>query len=215
MANRERRLARATWSMQRDLDEAASELFRARRAAGLTLQTVADALGVAHTTVRRNERGPGGTSFELLARHAAVVGMRARIRLYPDGDALRDAGQIALIRRFRERIGDPGTWAFEEPIPIPGDQRALDAVLTLTAGRIGLEFVTRLADAQAQLRAANLKRRDAALDRMVVVVQATHANRRALREAGTAMAEFPGSSRRLMATLAAGQMPGTDGVILF
>lgn len=201
--------------MKRDLDEAAAELLRARRAAGLTLQVVADALNVAHTTVQRTEHGHGGMSLMLLARHAAVLGMRARIRIYPDGNAIRDAAQVSLIRRFRERIGNPGAWAFEVPIPIPGDQRALDAVLTLPAGRIGLEFITRMADAQAQLRAANLKRRDAALDRVVVVVQATHANRRALREAGVALAEFPGSSRRLLATLSAGQMPGTDGVILF
>ena len=71
--------------MQRDLDEAATELRRARRAAGLTLQAVANQLGVAHTTIRRNELGRAGTSLALLARHAAVVGMRARIRLYPDG----------------------------------------------------------------------------------------------------------------------------------
>jgi hypothetical protein len=65
------------------------------------------------------------------------------------------------------------------------------------------------------LRAANLKKRDAELDRLVVVVLATRANRRALRGAGSVLANFPGSGRRLLATLAAGEVPATDGVILF
>lgn len=152
----------------------------------------------------------------LLARHAAALGLRARIRLYPGDVAVRDAGQVALIRRFRERIGNAGRWAFEVPIPLPGDQRALDAVLTVGRGRIGLEFYVRLADCQAQLRAAHLKQRDAELDRVVIVVQATHANRRALREAAPAIADaFPGSTRRLLATLAAGELPPANGVILF
>lgn len=151
----------------------------------------------------------------LLARHAAVVGLRARIKLYPEGQALQDAGQVALIRRFRDQVGEQGKWAFEVPVPRPGDMRALDAVLTLSGGRIGLEFYTRLADVQAQLRAASLKKRDAELDRLVVVVQATRANRGALREAGTVLAEFPGSGRRLLSALAAGELPPADGVIAF
>jgi hypothetical protein len=152
----------------------------------------------------------------MLARHAAAVGLRARIRLFPGDGAVRDSGQVALIRRFRERIGDAGRWAFEVPIPLPGDQRALDAVLTVARGRIGLEFYVRLADCQAQLRAAHLKQRDAELDRMVIVVKATHANRRALREAAPAIADtFPGSTRRLLAILAAGELPPANGVILF
>jgi DNA-binding XRE family transcriptional regulator len=215
MPNREQRLARAAWWMGRDLDDAASELRQARRRAGLTAQVVASVLGVSHPTVLRNERGYRGMPPILLAKHAAVVGLRVRIKLYPDGEALSDAGQVALIRRFREQVGGHGQWAFEVPIPRSGDQRALDAVLTVARGRIGLEFYTRLADVQAQLRAANLKKRDAELDRLVVVVQATRANRRALREAGTVLVDFPGSGRRLLATLAAGEVPATDGVILF
>ena len=215
MPNREQRLARAAWWMGRDLDDAASELRQARRRAGLTAQAVASVLGVSHPTVLRNERGYRGTPPILLARHAAVVGLRVRIKLYPEGEAVRDAGQVALIRRFRDGVGEHGKWAFEVPIPRSGDLRALDAVLTVAGGRIGLEFYTRLADVQAQLRAANLKKRDAELDRLVVVVQATRANRRALREAGTVLVDFPGSGRRLLATLAAGEVPATDGVILF
>jgi hypothetical protein len=80
---------------------------------------------------------------------------------------------------------------------------------------VGLEFYTRLADAQAQLRAANLKKRDANLGRLVIVVQSTRTNRRALAQAGTVLADFPGRSGRLLAALKGEQMPETDGVILF
>lgn len=151
----------------------------------------------------------------LLAKHAAAVGMRARIRLYPEGEALRDAAQVALIRRFRAALGDVGHWSFEVPIPRPGDQRAFDAVIRLSGAQVGLEFYTRLTDVQAQLRAANLKKRDAELDRLIVVIQGTRGNRRVLREAGSTLAEFPGSGRRLFATLAAGEVPPMDGVIVF
>ena len=215
MANREQRLARAAWLMERDLNDAAGELRQARRRAGLTQQVVASAIGVSHQTVLRNERVSHGMTPILLARHAAVLGMRARIRLYPEGDVLRDAGQVALIRRFPEHVGDVGQWAFEVPIPRAGDQRALDAVLTLPGGRIGLEFYTRLADAQAQLRAANLKKRDAELDRLVVVVQATRTNRLALRVAGSILTDFPGSGRRLLNAVMAADVPAVDGVVLF
>ncbi len=155
---------------------------------------------------------------EMLARHAAAVGLRARIKLYPGDDPIRDAGQVELIKRLRERVergGRAGTWEFEVPIPQVMDQRAIDAVLNLRDGRVGFEAWVRLADAQAQLRAAHLKQRDAALTRMVVVVKATHANRRALAAAGAgAFDAFPGSTRRILAMLSAGKVPHANGVVL-
>lgn len=202
--------------MRRDMLDAGAELRRARLRAGLTLDQVATAVRVGHSTILRNELEVPESRAILLARHAAVVGLRARIRIYPGDGAVRDAGQVALIRRLRERIGPAGRWAFEVPIPLAGDQRALDAVLTVAGGRIGMEFYVRLADCQAQLRAAHLKQRDAGLERMMVVVKATHANRGALREAAPAIADtFPGSTRSVLATLSAGKMPPSNGVIVF
>jgi transcriptional regulator with XRE-family HTH domain len=202
--------------IRQDLERAGRELRDARLQAGLTLKTLALALGVSHPTVLRTERGSAGGNPVLLARHASLVGLRARLQVYPDGDALRDIGQVKLMRRFRVQIGEVGTWTFEVPIPDSRDRRALDAVLTVGDGRIGFEFYTRLADAQAQLRSANLKKRDAGLDRMMVVVQSTRLNRRALALAASTMTElFPQSSRVLMTELGAGRLPATDGVIVF
>jgi hypothetical protein len=201
--------------MRRDLEGVARELRNARLRAGLTLRESAVAAGVSYATTLRAETGLRQEKrLMILARHASAVGMRIRVSAYPGDDPVQDAGQVRLIRRFRDRIGDVGSWQFEVPIPHPYDQRAVDAVLTLPAGRIGLEFSTRLADAQAQLRAANLKKRDAGLDRMIVVVQATHRNRLALREAGDALDALPGATRGVLAALKAGVMPDADGVVL-
>jgi hypothetical protein len=135
--------------------------------------------------------------------------------VYPEGAAIRDAAQIALIRRLRDRLGHKVAWAFEVPIPIAGDLRAFDAVLTVADGRVGLEFYTRLADVQAQLRQVHLKQRDAGLERVVVVLRATVANRRAIRAAGPAIIDlFPGSTRRVMAALEQGRLPETNGFVL-
>jgi hypothetical protein len=135
--------------------------------------------------------------------------------MYPGDDAIHDAGQVALIRRLRQRIGSPGRWDAEVPIPADRDQRAFDAVLTLSAGRVGLEFFVRLADAQAQWRAANLKKRDAGLDRLLVVLADTPSNRRALRQVGSAFGDVSvGHSRTVLAQLTAGVMPESDGIIL-
>lgn len=78
-----------------------------------------------------------------------------------------------------------------------------------------IEAFTRLADAQAQLRAVRLKARDLGIGRLVVVVGESLANRRALGEAGHVLADaFPLSTRRTLAALAAGRDPGADGIVV-
>src|SRR3712207_8593779 len=47
-----------------------------------------------------------------------------------------------------------------------------------------VEAYTRMADFQAQTRAASMKKRDLAADRLVILLAATHANRRSIREVG-------------------------------
>jgi transcriptional regulator with XRE-family HTH domain len=216
MPGRERRVPRAEWRVGRDLAEAGDELRRARLRHGLTLRTVAHQLGVSHVTVLRTERAalPGPTPL-LLARHAAAVGMSLRLRVHPGNQTLHDAGQVALMRRFRARIGPVGQWAAEVPIPADRDQRAFDAVLTLPAGRVALEFYVRLTDAQAQLRSAHLKKRDANMERLLIVLADTPTNRRAMHEAGSALGDLaPGNPRELLASLARGAIPAADGIVL-
>ena len=81
---------------------------------------------------------------------------------------------------------------------------------------MAVEVITRLADLQAQLRAAEQKARDIGATRTVLIVAATHANRRAVAEARPALlAAFDIDARRVLADLAAGRVPPRDALVLF
>ena len=78
-----------------------------------------------------------------------------------------------------------------------------------------VEVITRLRDLQAALRAAQLKQRDIGAERLIIVVAGTNANRRLLDAARPALvASFELDTRRTLATLAAGQDPGRDAIIV-
>jgi hypothetical protein len=143
-----------------------------------------------------------------------VLGLKASIKLYPLGGGLRDAAQARYVAHFVARIGNAWRIRLEAPLPMPGDLRAIDVLLEGSV-RIAVEVVTRLSDLQATLRAAQLKRHDVGADRLVIVVAATHANRRALAEARASLvATFDLDTQRTMAKLAAGQDPGRDAIVL-
>jgi hypothetical protein len=81
-------------------------------------------------------------------------------------------------------------------------------------GGLGLEFVTRFHDCQAQLRSGLQKQRDAGLLRLVFVVKATHANRRAVAAAADLIATtFPLGTRAVLAALRSSRDPGANGLI--
>ena len=68
--------------------------------------------------------------------------------------------------------------------------------------------MTRLADLQAQVRAAQLKARDIDATRLVIVATGTHANRRALADARPSLVQsFELDTRTVLAALAAGRDP--------
>lgn len=100
-------------------------------------------------------------------------------------------------------------------VPVAGDRRAADALLHLGPSTVMVEAITRLADVQAQVRAILLKGRDLSVERIVLVVAATHANRRVLRMAGDVMAStFPLSTKQTVQALAQGVEPAGNGVVL-
>jgi len=216
MANRTSALHDATRQAAWTLHELGRELRIARVISGLTQSRVAKGIGTSQSRVSRTERGlPSDLGLATLSRHAAAVGLKIHVRLYPRGRRLLDAPQLGLLGRLRHRINPVWTWEMEVPVPIPGDLRASDARLTSAAATIVVEAITRLADAQAQARAAMLKKRDLHADRLILLVAATVANRRALREAGPDLAvAFPVATSAALRALAHGQDMGGDAIVV-
>jgi transcriptional regulator with XRE-family HTH domain len=216
MANRQSVLRESARQAEWILHEIGRELRVARLIAGMTLVDVAAQLGMSYSHVSRVEHGLiRGIGIPAVTRHAATVGLKPYLKLYPAISRPLDAAQLALFARLKERIHAGWHIQLEVPMPRLGDLRAADAVLTTHGCRCMIEVITRLADFQAQLRSAHLKQRDLNADRLVLVVAATATNRRALRLADAAVkSALPLDTRQTMRHLAAGTEPGADGLVL-
>jgi len=216
MANRVRRIDEATIAGRTLQVELGAVLREARLARGLRQIDVARAMDVSHARISRVELGVlRDLAVADAARHGAAVGLRLHARFYPRGSGLRDAAQLDLLRRLRARTGDAWSWQLEAPLNIPGDMRAFDLLLTRGGATIAVEAITRLRDAQAQLREATRKQRDGQVSRLVVLLSATPHNRDAIGSAGDVLATtFPLSTRATLAALANGEDPGQNGIVL-
>ena len=216
MANRRRSIQEARERFSRAWPGLIDELREARLIAGLTQGAVASALGVSRDRIARVElRRVRNVGVDYLVSHAAAVGLKASIKFYPTGGAIRDEAQASYIARFVARIGHAWRVMLDVPIPLPGDLRAVDVLLQNSTCRIVVEVITRLRDLQAQLRAAQLKQRDLGADRLILVVAGSHANRVALAAARpTLLATFELDTHRVLASLEAGHDPGRDAVIV-
>lgn len=188
----------------------------ARLAAGLRIRDVADAVAKSESWVSRVERGLlAEVSYVDLSVLAAAVGLKMWTTTYPAERAIRDAPQLRLLRRFRARVGEGWRWRYEVVLPDRLDQRAADAVMERGPVAVMVEAFTRLSDGQAQLRAVKVKARDLGVQRVVIVLQASATNRRALAEAAdVAAADFPLGTRSVLASLASGRDPGANGIVV-
>lgn len=196
--------------------EIGRELRNARIRAGMRQRDVAALIGSSTSAVSRAENArladPG---LDSLARHAAAVGLRPSVKLYPTGRRLLDQPQIALLSRFRTRIHRSWRWETEVPMPIPGDLRSADCRISQPGCSILVEAYTRLADWQAQTADAARKKRDLGADRLVILISETHANRRALAEAiAMRSGSFPVGSRAALSALGRGVDPAGDAIIV-
>jgi transcriptional regulator with XRE-family HTH domain len=196
--------------------EAGRELRLARLNAGATLRTVADRLGWSKSKISRVERGISArVTVEDLALIGAVVGIRPSIRFYPTGRPVRDIGQLELLAALNSRMSAHWRHAQEVPMPSERDLRAADQLSAIPGCRLMVEAIRRFVDAQAQVRAARLKQRDLGADRLLLLVEATRANRLAIRAAAPELERsFPVQPRAVIAALAAGRDPGGDGILL-
>jgi transcriptional regulator with XRE-family HTH domain len=192
------------------------DLRTARYVLNLTQRRLGSVIGVSASEISRRELGGSRRlTGERLAEHGAAVGLKLSVKLWPVGGGVRDAGQAKLIGSFVARVGRPWRVTLEAPVPIAGDLRAVDALMVGGPARIAVEAITRLADLQAQLRAAQLKARDIGATRLILVVADTNANRAVLVRIRTSLVEaFDLDTRRLLADLAAGRDPGRDGIIV-
>lgn len=182
----------------------------------MSLRTAATAVGLDHSTFARIERNQiEHVSVRNLALACAAVGLVLSARAYPAADPVRDASHLRLLARFRGRLPASTYWQTEVPLPIQGDLRALDGFSRLAGRSMGVEAETRLTDLQAVARKVQLKKRDAGLDVMVLLVSDTHSNREVLalhRE--NVRGSFPLDTRAAMVALAAGKVPDADAVVV-
>jgi hypothetical protein len=144
----------------------------------------------------------------------AAVGLDVRLRAFPAGDPIRDAGQQRLLERLRARLHPSLRWATEVPLPIEGDLRAWDAVVRAATWHRPVEAETVLDDLQALERRLALKRRDGGEDHLIVLVADTPRNRRALAAAPEAFTTFRRDARVVLRALAAGTDPGSSAVLI-
>jgi len=213
--SRARALTDAEQRLSRALIDVCAELRNARLARGLSQAAVARSLGVDRSQISRVENNRvRHLSLAAIWQHAAIVGLRPSVKLYPVGSPLRDVAQVRYIAKFVERVKRNWTVRLDVPMPIPVDLRAVDVLLTGSC-TIAVEVVTRLHDLQAMLRSAQLKQRDIGATRLIIVVVGSESNRRLLEDARpTLLSTFDLDTRRTMARLEAGEDPGRDAIVL-
>jgi hypothetical protein len=164
--------------------------------------------------VARIVDGPRRASVVELAAIGATVGLDIRLRAYPAGDPIRDAGQLRLLDRFRRRLHPGLEMRTEVPLPIGTDLRAWDAVVRGVDWRRPAEAETVLDDIQALERRLALKVRDGGVDGVILVIADSPRNRRAVAAAPGSFSAFDRNARRVLAALAMGQDPGGSSLIL-
>jgi hypothetical protein len=155
----------------------------------------------------------------------ATVGLELSARGYPVGSPLRDAPQLSLLGRFRARLGPNLTFRTEVPVMAGSvlresgvaatDRRAWDAVVGGDGFQVAVEAETRIGDVQALLRRLALKRRDGAVDRLILLLNDTVHNRRIFAlEESTLRQAFPQSTRHALHRLGAGASPDADAIVI-
>jgi hypothetical protein len=182
----------------------------------LRQSVVARAVGCSDASISRVERGLANhVGLTDLATMLSVVGLDLSARAYPGGQPLRDEGHRLLLDRFRAMLPAGTPWRTEVPLPGPGDQRAWDAAIELWRLRVGVEAESRPTDLQELGRRLGLKWRDGGMDRMVLVLADTRANRAFLCQAGDSLrAMFPLQGRAAVAALRQAEDPSCNLLLL-
>jgi transcriptional regulator with XRE-family HTH domain len=192
------------------------EVRVARTRNGQTQRQVGAAIGRSASRISRIEAGRvSRLSVAEVMTVAAAVGLKAWLKVFPGGRRPLDAAQLALLERFNRRLHSSWLRQIEVVVPLPGDLRAVDELIRNDGCSCAVEAITRFADVQAQVRAARAKQRDLEVDRLILLVSNTHANRRMLREAGPILQEsFPIGTRPALRLLGSGRDPMGDCLVI-
>jgi len=183
--------------------------------AGLSQDELGALVGLSGSEVGRIERDEASWLTVIHAsKLLSAVGLELWAKAYPAGPPLRDAGHLRLLADFEARLPTSVACHREWPMPNDGDQRVIDLVLLGLPRRTGVEAETVLDDLQALERDIHLKRRDADLERMILLVRGSRRNREILRGADALRRAFPFETRRILAALARGRDPGGDGIVI-
>jgi len=119
-----------------------------------------------------------------------------------------------LLERLRSRLNPALRWRTEVPIPIAGDRRSGDAVVSSRSFEALVEAETHLGDIQALERAIAAKQRDLGIRRVILLVADTRHNRAAMNGVSELRRRFPVTTRACLAALAEGNDPGGDALVV-
>lgn len=210
------RLERAREDELRVRQKIGREIRLARHGAGISVERAAAAVGLSASTYRRIELAQAtGASVEQLSLACASVGLVYRAAAYPAGRGVRDEGHGLILGRFHARLPRSAPWRTEVPVPVRGDLRAWDAMTVLERRRIVIEAEMRLLDAQAVDRRIALKRRDSAIELVILLLPDTHANRATIAaDRELLRANFPLDSRAVLAAIGLGKAPRSSGIVI-
>lgn len=215
MPVRERPIDAASQRARRLDARIGAEIRGARRMAGISQDALGVAVGVSGSEVGRIERGEAPWLTVVQAtRLLRALGLDLWMKTFPTGPPLRDAGHLRLLRDFEQRLPASLQCVREWPIPNDRDRRAIDLVIVGLPKRTAVEAETGLEDMQALQRDINLKRRDAGIERMILLVRGTKRNREMLRAADALRQAFPASTRAVLSALGRTQDSGADGVVI-
>lgn len=216
VSTKERPVDRGRRRGRRAIERLGDEVRSARVDRGLSLESVATALGLSPSAVSRIERAlVPQVSVVRLSELLAIVGLELSVKAYPGGQPIRDAAHAALLEAFHACLHPGIAWRIEVPLPSAGDPRAWDALVRKSGWRYGVEAETEPRDGQALARRLELKRRDGAVSGVLLVLPDTRRARAFMREAGDYLRPlFPVTGRRALELLAAGADPLGSAIIV-
>lgn len=187
--------------------------------AGTSQRAVGAASRMSPSNVSRIEHGRLlGLSIADAVVLADAVGLDVSFKLYPGRRPTRDAAHGERLRRLLAQVGPPLKFGTEVPLP-PRDgapeQRSWDALIYAEDGQTGVELEMRLYDVQAQTRRIRLKWRDSGVERLLLVIAETTANRRTLHSFADYFTDLPQlRTATVLPTLRAGNRPPTGLILL-